>query len=515
MNQRPCRYGDGCRNSKCLFAHTNRMKCRYLSECKSRICTFDHTPSMAATFKKQAFISDEDISKRTAVVVQLLDFHERDEHETMYDLLRKKMNEQAVGYKKWLLAKELFCSLPIERKNFVPIEFIGNKDAVLKVLENECCHSALYKYVTNAMIRDVEFNLRLIALTSEAFYHTPIELKKDRRFTLDAVRANPSIYEFLHDRFKNDEEITIEAVKNKGELLGCASRDMRANRGVVLHAVSNDGKAIMFASNELKEDENIVTAASKSNPQAKQFAKRKVKEGKVMKYESRRQRANRELDTFIHSLEELFENLEKQTWQMEEQFDEDKLDVIFKLETGKPLNKIPAKWGDDRDIILRAVSYDYLNLRFVRKKWKADKEIILHAFRNDTAALNYADPSLLNDRAFMLELINEDEEAYLFVSPALQVDPEFLLDAVVRNPVILINHMPDLLLQKGFMMSLVRRLGDMLQYSPLSNKDLQIEAVKQNGYVLAQVMNTPMMHELRETRMDTVYNNCYIPNLLI
>ena len=406
MNQRPCRYGDGCRNAKCLFAHTNRMKCRYLSECKSKLCTFDHTPAVIVLPKKQGCISDEEISKRTAVIVQLLDFHVRDEQETMYDLLRNRMTEQTLGYKKWLLAKDLFCSGSTLKQNFVPIEFIGNKEVLLKTLKHECRHSSLYNYVSDAMNRDRDFNVRLIALTTEGFYHTPIELKKERRFILDAVRTNPSIYEFLHDKYKRDEEITIEAVKNKGEMLGCASKDLRANRNVVLHAVNNDGKALLFASTELKNDDSIAMAATKNNPQAKQFAKRKVKEGRVMKYESRNERSAREIETLMRSLEEIFENLED--WKGE-QFDKEKLQVIDKLERGKLLNRIPSKWGDDRDVILRAVSINHENLRFVRKKWKADKEVILHAFREDSDALNYADPSLLNDRKFMLELISEDE----------------------------------------------------------------------------------------------------------
>ncbi|KAF0982942.1 hypothetical protein FDP41_010921 [Naegleria fowleri] len=42
-SEKPCRYGDDCRNIVCRFKHKNRKKCNFLVNCVNLACTLDYS----------------------------------------------------------------------------------------------------------------------------------------------------------------------------------------------------------------------------------------------------------------------------------------------------------------------------------------------------------------------------------------------------------------------------------------------------------------------------------------
>ena len=91
------------------------------------------------------------------------------------------------------------------------------------------------------------------------------EIKHDRRFTIDAVRCDPSVLEYVPGEFKNDHDIVMAAVQSNGRALYYASKEMKNDHGIVMAAVRSWPHAITYASDEMRKERSVVLAAVSGN----------------------------------------------------------------------------------------------------------------------------------------------------------------------------------------------------------------------------------------------------------
>jgi len=83
-------------------------------------------------------------------------------------------------------------------------------------------------------------------------------LKKNKKFVLDAVKQNFYALKYASEDLRNDKQVVLEAVKYRGIALRYASRELKMDKDVVLEAVQNDPDAIMDANEMFKGDKDVM-----------------------------------------------------------------------------------------------------------------------------------------------------------------------------------------------------------------------------------------------------------------
>ena len=151
----------------------------------------------------------------------------------------------------------------------------------------------------------------------------PPEFRNDRKFCLDAVRANPASFLYAPLEFTNDRSFLLECIKlsngrvlkitsegerenihlvkeafelSDGHALKFAGTKLQANEDVVLQAVAlGDGKAIRYAHADLRNDRNFVLRALRVNPNALRYLEPQFDKDNEMQFSAlRRAHGNEE-----------------------------------------------------------------------------------------------------------------------------------------------------------------------------------------------------------------------------
>jgi Domain of unknown function (DUF4116) len=98
-------------------------------------------------------------------------------------------------------------------------------------------------------------------------------LKQDRKFVLEAVKLNGSVYQYID--LKYDYEITLEAIKqceNLKDIVDVVPDEMKRYRSIILEVVKKDGLALKYGPEYWRNDRGIVFEAVKQNVGAFWFA---------------------------------------------------------------------------------------------------------------------------------------------------------------------------------------------------------------------------------------------------
>lgn len=131
------------------------------------------------------------------------------------------------------------------------------------------------------------------------------ELKSDRAFVLQCVKAHGWALQHASDKLRGDREIVMEAVKkHRGLALEHASEEMRGDREVVLEAVRVHGRVLEFAGPKLRADKAVVLEAVERNGYALEYSlplcrsaasRRLLVTGYALDYSSDKLRSDREI----------------------------------------------------------------------------------------------------------------------------------------------------------------------------------------------------------------------------
>ena len=108
-------------------------------------------------------------------------------------------------------------------------------------------------------LTDIELLLCAIKEDAKAFSYAADELKSNRDFIFDAIRANSLSIQHIPRAFCNDREIVAEALRSDGNLLQYASGELQCDREIVLEAAVRSRAALSYASPALREDMEFLT----------------------------------------------------------------------------------------------------------------------------------------------------------------------------------------------------------------------------------------------------------------
>jgi hypothetical protein len=148
---------------------------------------------------------------------------------------------------------------------------------------------------------------------------------------------------------------------------------------------------------------------------------------------------------------------------------------------------VSREFAGDRDMLLLAIRFDGLMLRYGTMTHRADREVVLTAIHQTGEALRYADPTLQDDVVIVRTAVRNRGLALQHASPRLQNLGEVVLAAVVESGFALQFASTERQRDREIALCAVRRQGAALQFvaAPLQNSfDIVLAAVRSNGLAL-------------------------------
>ncbi len=137
-----------------------------------------------------------------------------------------------------------------------------------------------------------------------AYKHAGWFIKRNRRFSLQAVGIHGKLLEYISGKLQNDRGIVEEAVRQNGGALVFASKRLRDDKEIALLALEKDSYFMDCISKRLKDDDDIMLKAFKHG-HGLQHASGRIKDmecmvldavrvrGCELEYASQRQKRNR------------------------------------------------------------------------------------------------------------------------------------------------------------------------------------------------------------------------------
>jgi hypothetical protein len=390
-----------------------------------------------------------------------------------------------------IIENEKFINTYITNTNF--ITYLLNK------LNNN--YNGTYSLIPKTIVSKNSKNIEIILSTleviknqstnysQETFQFIDQNIKNDIEFFKRAVAINGLFLEFSNVIIKNHYEVVLEAVKENGIAIYFASEELQKNETLINIAINN-GAGTKILTKDLSTKENLTLAllslpdidkknayqryysyyscsVSNASPTLKDdrdFCLIAVKsDGKNIQYISERLLGDPELvdEAFINS-----RGLDLFSYDHRLSIFRDNKDLVLKLiKTGaRPLENVSINLKDDLDIVISAVSNDGLQLKFASERLKENQEIVLKA-------------------------IEMDSENFQFASIKLKSDVEFI-SKIIRNTKYYIRGRtsPFIIAKNPDDYKFLANLEKIFKYCSekiLSNKELMIEALKQEGSLLA------------------------------
>lgn len=114
-------------------------------------------------------------------------------------------------------------------------------------------------------------------------------------------------------------------------------------------------------------------------------------------------------------------------------------DIIYMTKENEinGLGKLTSQQQNDKEIVLKAVSDNGLDLRFASPTLRDDKEVVTFAVEQNGWALEYASPRLKNDKEIVMKAILNDPWSMKFASIELKNDKTFALEVLRTDGTIL------------------------------------------------------------------------------
>lgn len=206
--------------------------------------------------------------------------------------------------------------------------------------------------------------LSVVKNYDKALSYASANLLHDHTFILKVMAINgASLYYATADQ-KNDEGIVLTAVSENGKSLKYASEALKNNENIVLAAVSNYGNALKYASEKMRLNRNIVLAAAKKRCSVQYIPL-----------------------AFLNNDEEI-------------------ISIILDRpsETKYSLNLGNETIRNNREIVMKAVRKNGLNLAFANPILQNDMELVKVAANEHFLALSYTQLNIFDLKDIIFEI---------------------------------------------------------------------------------------------------------------
>ncbi|VEU75347.1 Uncharacterised protein [Mycoplasmopsis maculosa] len=333
--------------------------------------------------------------------------------------------------------------------------------------------------------RSKEINLALIAInknsnlsiTAREIFNNWWWLTKYKKFVLEVIKKDGSLFKYIDEELKKDEEIILEAIKNDptnkvlyslftnlGDYLGYSvpnnqnpyynkysenktwalaaaenylyeepiTQTYKKNffdifsffendKEVILKILDKDGLALKFASNELKDDREVVLKAIKQNGLSLKFASERLKNNLNIVKAAISQNVN----AYHHASEQLKNNYE------------------IALMSAATIKEIPEGLKNNSNWQLDfANKLKKLNLPQIIDSFEiiSDRYLLLKLIEIDPNFIKKAPDELMNDKSFLIEAINKgarifQNHKYMYYSKYRHLfnDKDYLKTSIEKN----------------------------------------------------------------------------------
>ena len=337
--------------------------------------------------------------------------------------------------------------------------------------------SALFPKIFNFASADFreswKIMLRAIEANEISMCYVTEQLKKNKKFNLEAVRRNGSALQYCISKFRNDIDVVVAAVvknnlslqfvppelicsescasalakvldletlddstierllENNGLALRFCSNRIRGIKSIVKKAVCNNGLAIQYAPCWLRGEKDVVWEAINQNGTALQYASYFFQRDKEFVLKSVRNTNGVALQ-YAASLLLCDEPFLKTIFH---EFPELRgcRDFWMGLQVPEVFRFASDFIRRDEEIVGQFVSRDGLALKFCSEDLKRHFDIVLMAISENGNAVQYASVELRNNEAIMLKAISRHPEAAAFASDDLKINRSFVLQCVTTN----------------------------------------------------------------------------------
>lgn len=289
--------------------------------------------------------------------------------------------------------------------------FLHDRDFVLNVVKN---NPRVLEYVDDDLKRDKEILSEAIKSDKYSFDFLPEDLKSNKKLILEiAKHYKYALCSEISDELRADKEIVLEAVKHNEDNLKYASDELKSDKEIVLEAVKHDHpeNTLKLVDPIFLQDKDVILEAIKNNPD---FLETLSSIGNSLCQ-------NREF------ILELFESWEKEPNNLN--------NYAFR----RILNFVPDELRTDKEVVLKAIKINALNMEYASEELRADKEVVSEAIKNNGSVLKYASEELQSNKELVLEAVKTSSSIPWFIPKELEADRNFMLKLIENGGSIFVN----------------------------------------------------------------------------
>ncbi len=365
-------------------------------------------------------------------------------------------------------------------KFFSPKAQPKSKSAIKKIFEKDGLMLYFFRFM------DLDFDLVLQAVSNNglALEFVASVYKNNREIVVAAIKNNGSALQFASDNFKSNSDIVLEAIENNPQAISFADSSFIKNKNIAKKVVKMTNGDIEYLPKQYQDDPEILSAILEADGNRLQSLNDKIRndrasvlravkgEASALKYASKSLQNDEEFlleaisvnsDCFLY-LKNNFKNDEQFLQRALFSFTEDNSWAQHNI------NSLPKKFLNNKEIIIKLVEINGLNLEYASKEIKQNRDVVLSAVKTDGRALWYAGnqfkkdkeivkiaiktsglknintidhygrefqgihEELLYDAEFMIELVGSDFISLIDVPSLLWKNKKFVLD-VIKNSV--------------------------------------------------------------------------------
>ena len=207
----------------------------------------------------------------------------------------------------------------------------------------------------------------------------------DKDVIIAALAAGVLDFTVVPHQFHTDEDVMM---RSGGYFARYSNSTLRETKRVVLAVVAECGDNLGAASAALRDDEEVVLAAIEQMSTAYDHASVRLKETRSVVLAAA---ANADTELF---------------------------------------RRFPSRFADDRDVVLAAVAFDGLTLKYASTAMRDDPGVVLAAVESKGEALRAASERMRSNRDIVLAAVQTEGHMIFIASPDLQEDPEICSAAV-------------------------------------------------------------------------------------
>ena len=283
------------------------------------------------------------------------------------------------------------------------------------------------------------------------------DLKMNRKFMEEVVKANPEQVAFVHPRLRGDRAFMRMAVQEWRGAFRYAGRKLRRDRELVIDALKGragyypiytDQKDIMeLIAYELRDDHEFIVRACDlaglGGDGMMQMASSRLRGDPVFVWQAF------DIGFFqLSSLSLVSEELrgdrsfmmnviksksaELVVQYLSAQLKQDRgfiLELLESYYSPKVLKHASVQLQGDREIVMKAVEKDGEALQYASAELKGDREIVMEATKQNGWALRLASAELQGDREIVKEIVKQIGDVLQYASAELKGDREIVMEA--------------------------------------------------------------------------------------